>query len=117
MSPRFSPGSLCKSNGVRARPKKKVLPKVSVAARIERGYYGDLVRIVDADDRDGRLGDLSAKQCSRKLIAGGNVPYRLRFGPVGKGDLPGVLALPWTGKGGFRGETTFGPAPCAGGAP
>lgn len=39
------------------KPRKKVLPKVSVAARIERGYYEDLVRIIDADDHYNRLGD------------------------------------------------------------
>lgn len=30
---------------------------MSVAARIERGYYEELVRIIDADDHYSRLGD------------------------------------------------------------
>ena len=34
-------------------------------------------------------------------------PYPIRFGPVGKGDLPGP-DLPSSGKGGRRGESTFG---------
>jgi hypothetical protein len=39
------------------KPRKKVLPKVSVAGRIERGYYDDLVRIIDGDDHFNRIGD------------------------------------------------------------
>jgi hypothetical protein len=39
------------------KSKKKVQPKVSVAARIERGYYEDMVGIIDADDHFNRLGD------------------------------------------------------------
>jgi hypothetical protein len=49
------------------RPKKKVLPKVSVAARIERGYYEDMVRIIDADDHYNRLGDFVREAVFEKI--------------------------------------------------
>jgi hypothetical protein len=49
------------------RPKKKVLPKVSVAARIERGYYEDVVRIIDADDHYNRLGDFVREAVFEKI--------------------------------------------------
>ncbi len=49
------------------KPKKKVLPKVSVAARIERGYYEDLVRIIDADDHYNRLGDFVREAMLEKI--------------------------------------------------
>ena len=49
------------------KPKKKVLPKVSVAARIERGYYEDLVRIIDADDHFNRLGDFVREAVFEKI--------------------------------------------------
>jgi len=49
------------------RPKKKVLPKVSVAGRIERGYYEDLVRIIDADDHFNRLGDFVRESVLEKI--------------------------------------------------
>ncbi len=49
------------------RPKKKVLPKVSVAARIERGYYEDLVRIIDEDDHFNRLGDFVRESVLEKI--------------------------------------------------
>jgi len=49
------------------RPKKRVLPKVSVAARIERGYYEDLVRIIDADDHFNRLGDFVRESVVEKI--------------------------------------------------
>ena len=49
------------------RPKKKVLPKVSVAGRIERGYYEDLVRIIDADDHYNRIGDLVREAVLEKI--------------------------------------------------
>jgi hypothetical protein len=49
------------------RPKKKVLPKVSVAARIERGYYEDLVRIIDEDDHFDRLGDFVRESVLEKI--------------------------------------------------
>jgi len=49
------------------RPKKKVLPKVSVAARIERGYYEDLVRIIDGDDHYNRLGDFVREAVLEKI--------------------------------------------------
>jgi hypothetical protein len=46
---------------------KKVLPKVSVAARIERGYYEDMVRIIDADDHYNRLGDFVREAVFEKI--------------------------------------------------
>jgi len=49
------------------RPKKKVLPRVSVAGRIERGYYEDLVRIIDADDHFNRLGDFVRESVLEKI--------------------------------------------------
>jgi hypothetical protein len=49
------------------RPKKKVLPKVSVAARIERGFYEDMVRIIDADDHYNRLGDFVREAVFEKI--------------------------------------------------
>ena len=49
------------------KPTKKVLPKVSVAARIERGYYEDLVRIIDADDHYNRLGDFVREAVFEKI--------------------------------------------------
>jgi hypothetical protein len=49
------------------RPKKKVRPKVSVAGRIERGYYEDLVRIIDADDHFNRLGDFVRESVLEKI--------------------------------------------------
>ncbi len=49
------------------RPKKKVLPRVSVAARIERGYYEDLVRIIDADDHYNRFGDFVREAVLEKI--------------------------------------------------
>ena len=49
------------------KPKKKVLPKVSVAARIERGYYEDMVRIIDADDHYNRLGDFVREAVFEKI--------------------------------------------------
>jgi hypothetical protein len=49
------------------RPKKRVLPKVSVAARIERGYYEDLVRIIDGDDHFNRLGDFVREAVLEKI--------------------------------------------------
>ena len=49
------------------KPKKKVLPRVSVAARIERGYYEDLVRIIDADDHYNRYGDFVREAVLEKI--------------------------------------------------
>lgn len=49
------------------RPKKKILPKVSVAGRIERGYYEDLVRIIDADDHFNRIGDFVRESVLEKI--------------------------------------------------
>ena len=49
------------------KPKKKVAPKVSVAARIERGYYEDLVRIIDTDDHFDRIGDLVREAVVEKI--------------------------------------------------
>ncbi len=49
------------------KPKKKVLPRVSVAARIERGYYEDLVRIIDADDHFNRFGDFVREAVLEKI--------------------------------------------------
>ena len=49
------------------KPKKKILPKVSVAGRIERGYYEDLVRIIDADDHYNRIGDLVREAVIEKI--------------------------------------------------
>jgi hypothetical protein len=49
------------------KPKKKVLPKVSVAGRIERGYYEDLVRVIDADDHYNRLGDFVREAVLEKI--------------------------------------------------
>ena len=49
------------------KPKKKVRPRVSVAARIERGYYEDLVRIIDADDHYNRFGDFVREAVLEKI--------------------------------------------------
>lgn len=49
------------------KPKKKVLPKVSVAGRIERGYYDDLVRVIDADDHFNRIGDFVREAVLEKI--------------------------------------------------
>jgi hypothetical protein len=49
------------------KPKKRVLPKVSVAGRIERGYYEDLVRVIDADDHYNRLGDFVREAVLEKI--------------------------------------------------
>ena len=49
------------------KPKKKVLPRVSVAARFERGYYEDLVRIIDADDHYNRFGDFVREAVLEKI--------------------------------------------------
>jgi hypothetical protein len=49
------------------KPRKKVLPKVSVAGRIERGYYEDLVRVIDADDHYNRLGDFVREAVLEKI--------------------------------------------------
>jgi hypothetical protein len=49
------------------KPRKKVLPRVSVAARIERGYYEDLVRIIDADDHYNRFGDFVREAVLEKI--------------------------------------------------
>ena len=49
------------------KPKKKILPRVSVAARIERGYYEDLVRIIDADDHFNRFGDFVREAVLEKI--------------------------------------------------
>lgn len=49
------------------KPRKKVLPKVSVAGRIERGYYDDLVRVIDADDHFNRIGDFVREAVLEKI--------------------------------------------------
>ena len=49
------------------KPKKKILPKVSVAGRIERGYYEDLVHIIDGDDHYNRLGDFVREAVLEKI--------------------------------------------------
>jgi len=49
------------------RPRKKVLPKVSVAGRIERGYYEDLVRVIDSDDHFNRIGDFVREAVLEKI--------------------------------------------------
>ena len=49
------------------KPKKKILPKVSVAGRIERGYYEDLVRVIDGDDHYNRLGDFVREAVLEKI--------------------------------------------------
>lgn len=49
------------------KPKKKILPKVSVAGRIERGYYEDLVRIIDGDDHFNRIGDFVREAVLEKI--------------------------------------------------
>lgn len=49
------------------RPRKHPLPKVSVAARIERGYYDELVGIIDADDHFNRLGDFVREAVVEKI--------------------------------------------------
>jgi hypothetical protein len=49
------------------KPRKKVLPKVSVAGRIERGYYEDLVRIVDSDNHFNRIGDFVRESVVEKI--------------------------------------------------
>ncbi len=38
------------------KPRKRPLPRVSVAGRIERGYYEGLVGVIDADDHCNRIG-------------------------------------------------------------
>lgn len=43
------------------------MPKVSVAARIERGYYEDLVRIIDGDDHFNRMGDFIREAVLEKI--------------------------------------------------
>lgn len=49
------------------KPRKKVLPKVSVAGRIERGYYEDLVRVIDSDDHFNRIGDFVREAVIEKI--------------------------------------------------
>jgi hypothetical protein len=49
------------------KPRKKVLPKVSVAGRIERGYYEDLVRVIDSDDHFNRIGDFVREAVLEKI--------------------------------------------------
>jgi hypothetical protein len=49
------------------KPRKRLLPKVSVAGRIERGYYEDLVGIVDADDHYNRIGDFVREAVAEKV--------------------------------------------------
>jgi hypothetical protein len=49
------------------KPKKKILPKVSVAGRIERGYYDDLVRVIDGDDHFNRIGDFVREAVLEKI--------------------------------------------------
>ncbi len=49
------------------KPKKKILPKVSVAGRIERGYYEDLVRVIDGDDHFNRIGDFVREAVLEKI--------------------------------------------------
>ncbi|MGA7845762.1 MAG: hypothetical protein WCB18_01545 [Thermoplasmata archaeon] len=49
------------------KPRKRLLPKVSVAGRIERGYYEDLVGIVDADDHFNRIGDFVREAVVEKV--------------------------------------------------
>ena len=49
------------------KPRKKVLPKVSVAGRIERGYYDDLVRVIDGDDHFNRIGDFVREAVLEKI--------------------------------------------------
>ncbi len=49
------------------RPRKKVLPKVSVAGRIERGYYDDLVRVIDCDDHFNRIGEFVREAVLEKI--------------------------------------------------
>ena len=38
-----------------------------MAGRIERGYYEDLVRIIDADDHFNRLGDFVRESVLEKI--------------------------------------------------
>ena len=40
---------------------------MSVAGRIERGYYEDLVRIIDTDDNFSRLGDFVRESVLEKI--------------------------------------------------
>ena len=49
------------------KPRKKILPKVSVAGRIERGYYEDLVRVIDGDDHFNRIGDFVREAVLEKI--------------------------------------------------
>jgi hypothetical protein len=49
------------------KPRKKVLPKVSVAGRIERGYYEDLVKVIDSDDHFNRIGDFVREAVLEKI--------------------------------------------------
>ena len=49
------------------RPRKHPLPKVSIAARIERGYYSELVGIIDADDHYNRLADFIREAVVEKI--------------------------------------------------
>ena len=49
------------------RPRKHPLPKVSIAARIERGYYSELVGIINADDHYNRLADFIREAVVEKI--------------------------------------------------
>ena len=49
------------------RTRKRPLPKVSIAARIERGYYSELVGIIDADDHFNRLADFIREAVVEKI--------------------------------------------------
>ena len=49
------------------RPRKRPLPKVSIAARVERGYYSELVGIIDADDHYNRLADFIREAVVEKI--------------------------------------------------
>ena len=49
------------------RPRKRPLPKVSIAARIVRGYYSELVGIIDSDDHYNRLADFIREAVVEKI--------------------------------------------------
>ena len=50
---------------------------MSVAARIERGYYEDLVRVIDADDHYNRLGDFVREAVLEKIDRWKRTPWVL----------------------------------------
>ena len=113
---------------IHPRLKREVLD-AEVELAFDRRKYGGhrrgdtltarLVAVWNEESRNGaypnrtahsRWGEIGRDPCRTCTGSGGFGPYPIRFGPVGKGDLPGGGALSWTGKGGHGGELTFGQA-------